>query len=61
MLIVVGYSPKDFQDAYANVRLAATQTCQYCVAYEKNLPIYIVSSPKLSNPVTLWPSAKHYD
>jgi hypothetical protein len=61
VLIVVGYSPKDLQGTYAEITLAATEGCQYCVAYEKNLPIYVVSRPTVLNPATLWPAAKHYD
>jgi len=64
VLILVGFSPSDLQGVhalYANLTLAATQRCQYCVAYEKNLPIYVLSSPKSSIFPRLWPSLKHFD
>ena len=61
VLIVVGYSPADFQPTYADIALAATERCQYCVDYENDLPIYVVSSPMGPDPVRQWASAKHYD
>ena len=61
VLIVVGYSPADFQPTYADITLAATERCQYCVDYENDLPIYVVSSPMGPDPVRQWASAKHYD
>ena len=64
VLIVVGYSASDVQGLhafYAHITLAATERCQYCVAYEKNLPIYVVSSPTTSIFPRLWPLVKHYD
>ena len=62
VLIGVGYSPADFQARYADVTLAATQKCQYCVSFEQNVPIVVASNPTI--PITsqqLWPSVKHYD
>ncbi|HEY3340724.1 MAG TPA: glycosyltransferase family 39 protein [Anaerolineae bacterium] len=66
VLILVGYTLSTAQIEslhayYANITLAATQRCQYCMASENNLPIYILSSP--TSPVfpQLWDSLKHYD
>jgi len=64
VLILVGYSPSDVQGVhalYAHITLAATQRCQYCVAYEQDLPIYVLSGPTSSIFPRLWPSLKHYD
>ncbi|MBF6613026.1 MAG: glycosyltransferase family 39 protein [Chloroflexi bacterium] len=64
VLIAVGYSPADFQGPpthYAHITLAATERCEYCIAYENNLPITVVSGPTESNPIRLWPSVKHYE
>jgi Dolichyl-phosphate-mannose-protein mannosyltransferase len=64
VLILVGYSPSDVQGAhalYANITLAATQRCQYCLAMENNLPVYVLSSPTSSIFPQQWGSLKHYD
>ncbi|HVC32374.1 MAG TPA: glycosyltransferase family 39 protein, partial [Chloroflexota bacterium] len=64
VLILVGYSPSDVQGVralYAQITLAATQRCPYCVAYEKNLPIYVLSGPTTSIFPRRWSSVKHYD
>jgi hypothetical protein len=63
VLILVGYSPGDVQSSparYAQITLAATERCQYCVAFENNLPITVVSSPADSYLARLWPLIKHY-
>lgn len=66
VLILVGYPPSAVQSEslhalYPNVALAATQRCQYCVASENNLPVYVLSGP--TSPVfpQMWDSVKHYD
>jgi Dolichyl-phosphate-mannose-protein mannosyltransferase len=64
VLILVGYSPSDVQGAhalYANITLAATERCQYCVDYENNLAVYVLSSPTSSIFPQQWGSLKHYD
>jgi 4-amino-4-deoxy-L-arabinose transferase-like glycosyltransferase len=61
VLITVGYKPSDFQPTYTHIVLAGVEKCQYCVEYEKNLPIYVISNPTISNPTSQWSSAKHYD
>ena len=60
------YSPSDVQNEsvhalYSNITLAATQRCQYCMASENNLPVYVLSSPTSSVFPQLWDSLKHYD
>jgi 4-amino-4-deoxy-L-arabinose transferase-like glycosyltransferase len=62
VLIGIGYPPGDFTGTYADVALAVTQRCQYCVSFERELPIVVAFNP--TNPVDLarlWPSVKHYD
>lgn len=66
MLITVGFSTRDIEAAratYRNVRLAATNVCRYCVTYERDLPIYVLSDPR--DPAfdlkKVWPQLKHYD
>jgi hypothetical protein len=62
VLIGVGYPPADFQGTYADIALAATQRCQYCVPFERDLPIVVASKPTLPIDLArLWPSVKHYD
>lgn len=62
VIIGVGYSPADFKATYANIAVAATQRCQYCVDYENNLSIVVASNPTTPiNLAKLWPSVKHYE
>jgi Dolichyl-phosphate-mannose-protein mannosyltransferase len=62
VLILVGFSPADVKGTYANVVTAATQRCPYCVSFEQDLPIVVVSNPTIPIDLArLWPSVKHYD
>lgn len=64
VLIVVGIGPSDVQGAhafYADVTLAATQRCPYCVAYEQTVPIYVFANPTSPIFPLLWPALKHFD
>jgi 4-amino-4-deoxy-L-arabinose transferase-like glycosyltransferase len=62
VLIGVGFSPSDFQSTYADIRVAATQSCQYCVSFEQNVPIVVASNPKIAIDLArLWASVQHYD
>ena len=47
---------------YVDITLAATQRCQYCVAFEQDVPIVVASNPTIALDLArLWPSVKHYD
>lgn len=62
VIIGVGFPPADFEGTYANVQVAATQRCPYCVSFEQELPIVVASNPKI--PIVLhqlWSSVKHYE
>ncbi|MGB8644182.1 MAG: glycosyltransferase family 39 protein [Anaerolineae bacterium] len=62
VLIGVGFSPADYKGTYANVVIAATQRCPYCVSFEQELPIVVASNPTIPiNLPQLWPSVKHYE
>src|SRR6266702_628299 len=61
VFITVGFSPSDFQHSYAHITLAAVQRCAYCVDFEKDVPIVVLSDPRVSNIIKQWPSVKHYD
>jgi hypothetical protein len=63
VLILVGYSASDVQGVaalYADITLAAIQRCQYCIAYENNLSVYVLSRPSTSIFPSLWSSVKHF-
>ena len=45
VLIGVGYPPADFKATYADVVVAATHRCQYCVSFEQDVPIVVASRP----------------
>ena len=64
VLILVGYAPNDVLGAptlFAHIRRAAIDRCRDCVAYERTLPIYVLSGARRSIFPQLWPSLKHYD
>lgn len=62
VIILVGYAPADAKSTYANIVLAATQKCQYCVSFEQDVPIVVASNPTTPiNLAQLWASVKHYD
>ena len=62
VIIGVGFQPADFKATYGSIVLAATESCQYCIDYENNLPIIVATNP--ITPVDLarlWPGVKHYE
>jgi hypothetical protein len=59
VLILVGYPLADAQRTDPHAILAATHQCQYCVAFERNVPIVVASAPS-PDLARLWPSLKHY-
>ena len=62
VLVGVGFKPADFQSTYADVTLAATERCEYCVTFEQAVPIVVASNPKTPIDLArLWRSVKHYD
>ena len=62
VLILVGYPLADAQGTYADVVLAATERCQDCVSFERDVPIVVVSNPTTSiNLMQQWLLVKHYD
>jgi hypothetical protein len=64
VLILVGYSQKDVEgvsNLFADIALAATETCQYCTPLEKSVPIHVLSGPKGPIFPQLWAMVKHYD
>ena len=64
VLILVGYGPGDLPGLharYARITLAATDRCRYCVAYERTVPVYVLSGATRPVFPWLWPSLKHFD
>ncbi|GAK61713.1 glycosyl transferase family protein [Candidatus Vecturithrix granuli] len=59
VMIHVGGNLTQLQQIYTDVRQAAVFTCEYCMPYENNLPIYIGRG--LRQPLDeIWPLAKNY-
>jgi len=61
VLITIGYSLSDDQSSFGNVTLLTTLTCQYCISYEQNLPVYVCTNPNFSSVASVWPMIRHYD
>ncbi len=64
VLIVVGFTPSDLQEAstyYTHIVLVATQECSYCVSFERSVPIYVLSGATRPIFPQLWSSLKHFD
>jgi len=61
ILITVGYSLSDDKKSFANVTLLTTISCQYCISYESNLPVYLCTNPNFSSLASVWPLVRHYD
>ena len=60
LVILLGGDIKFYLDVFEQVEKAAVFTCDYCMPYENNLPIYIARNLKI--PINqLWPEIKHYD
>jgi hypothetical protein len=62
VLITINIVPQDAAQGYDSVTLAASSSCDACVAFENHAPILILRQPKSNVPfATLWSMAKHYD
>ncbi|MFI5421256.1 MAG: glycosyltransferase family 39 protein, partial [Nitrososphaerales archaeon] len=60
VLITVGLQLSDAQKLQANATLLTTIACQYCVSYESNVSVYLLTNPNLSL-ASVWPQLRHYD
>ena len=61
--ISLAYGPGMLQELYGDVREVARYTCEYCMTWRNDMPIYIARDPKLS-PQTLgpiWERARHFE
>jgi len=60
VLIIIGYSPSQFQNSFRNITIAGNITCTYCMPSEDNLPV-IVSTGLNASTQSVWPSLKHFN
>ena len=61
VLIIVGYSPSDFQGDFQSITVAANITCSYCVPDENNLPVIVATGPNFPSAQSAWGTLKHYN
>ena len=61
VMITIGYSQSDDQNSFGNVTLLTTLTCEYCISYEQNLPVYVCYNPTFSSIASVWSLVRHYD
>ena len=60
VLIVLGGDQADLERRFESVGLVGVATCEYCIPYERDVPIYVARQLRL--PIDeLWPLIKHYD
>ena len=60
VFIVLGGDQEDLRQRFASVEVAGRTTCDYCIPYERDLPIHVCRGLRL--PITeLWPLIGHYD
>ncbi len=60
VVIFLGGDPDDLEERFESVEIAGVATCDYCIPYERDLPIYVARD--LEMPLDeLWPSIGHYD
>jgi hypothetical protein len=60
VVITINISPQDAAQGFGSVTLAATTSCDACVAFEDHAPILILQQPKMPF-AALWLQARHYD
>ena len=60
VIILIGGRVEDHRQSLEEVEQVATKTCQHCMPYENNVPIFVGRGFKRSV-AEIWPSTKHYD
>ncbi len=60
VLIIIGYSPSQFQNSFRNITIAGNITCTYCMSDEDNLPVIVATGLNVSVSGA-WASLKHFD
>lgn len=61
VIITIGVSLSTVQQAYRNVTILTTLDCQYCISYERVLPVYLCTDPSFTSLASLWSGVRHYD
>lgn len=60
VVIILGGDRDDPEERFESVEVAGVATCDYCIPYERDLPIYVARG--LEMPLAeLWPLIAHYD
>ncbi len=59
-VIAIGASRAGLERFFAEVTVADTFRCDYCMPYENGLPIYVARAPRMSR-AEVWPLLKHYE
>ncbi len=60
VVIVLGGDFEDLEERFASVEVSGVARCDYCIPYEKDLPIHVARG--LQVPIgELWPAMGHYD
>jgi hypothetical protein len=60
VVILLGGEREDHQQVFDRVELAGVATCEYCMPYERDVPIFVARGPRVSIR-EIWPRLKHYD
>ena len=60
VVIIIGGGREDHERVFASVEKATTYTCQDCMPYENNKPIWIARDAQVTIE-ELWPQLRHYD
>ena len=59
-VIIIGGDPEDHRRTFASVERATTYTCQDCMPYENDKPIWVCREPRIAIDEA-WPRVRHYD
>jgi hypothetical protein len=59
VLILLGGQRPDIEKSFSSVEQAGLHSCNDCMPYENNLPIWIARGPKVPMAM-IWPRVKHY-
>ena len=60
LVIIIGGDQEDHEQTFASVEKATTYTCQDCMPYENNKPIWVCRDAQLTID-EIWPHLRHYD
>jgi hypothetical protein len=58
--IIIGGERDDYIDSFSSVEQAAVITCEHCMPYENDLPVYVCRG-KTANLSERWEAMKHYE